>query len=1012
MSLDRHRVQEDLRGIVAGDVLCNETIADLYAADAGPFHIRPLGVVRPRHTQDVVELVNYAAAHQLSLHARGAATSCAGQSLGSGIVVDFSRFMRRVLGNDEKTVTIEPGLPVGQLNRMLAKDNRALGFDPWSNGVATLGGIIAGNATSRYATGFGLVADHLVACEVVLADGSAVELSVHRLEPDLRGSVSPRIQQLVRRVANTLMNQRGPSPSPGRPVPFSGYALDGVLGAESIALAKLLAGSEGTLGLITRATLRTTPLPPFACILPLFFDRIERAAEAALLVRPHQPDACDLLDRRHLTIVREADLRYEVAVPSWAEAVLLVEKNADDASAAAEQLRHIANEVRRELDAVSVGDLATDSADVRFYRHLADAAPRLLHRIGGHKRPVALADELIVPPERLRELIRAAQSLLQRTGVTASIFAHAQDGQMQLKPFLDLTTAEGRGQAVLLSESIAEMVWELGGVLGGNAACGLLCGSRYPRSDAGIPDMLREIKREFDAEGLLNPGKVVPTTPFTLDRLLPPLPRGQAELRRPERESLSAGGAPYSAGTESERPDAAQISDNGAGGLPTLITPEFGWSGVRLLNAAAKCSGCGVCRAEQDVRMCPINHIAPREEASPRAKANLVRGLLAETADGKHTEESEFKAVADLCVQCHMCRLECPAEVDIPHLVVEAKAQHVRTNGLRLSDWLMAHIDGLAGFSRRIRHLSNWALGNPVARWLLEKGTGIARNRRLPTLGRRPFLEEARRKRLTIPTSGQEKVAFFLDTYVNHFDAELGLALTAVLEHNQVAVWVPPTQRHAGMPMIVRGALDPARDVARHNTALLAEAIRQGYTIVATEPSAVLALTREYLFLLPDDSDAQSVAEHTVEACHYLWQLHQRQRLRLDFKRLDATLGYHAPCHLLALGVGTPAENLLRLVPGLHVERLEYGCSGIAGTYGLQQKNYRNSLRAGLRLMTALRKMPLTAGATECSTCRIQMQHGTDRPTIHPVKILALAYGLMPELKRHLFSGGKELTLQ
>jgi Fe-S oxidoreductase len=213
------------------------------------------------------------------------------------------------------------------------------------------------------------------------------------------------------------------------------------------------------------------------------------------------------------------------------------------------------------------------------------------------------------------------------------------------------------------------------------------------------------------------------------------------------------------------------------------------------------------------------------------------------------------------------------------------------------------------------------------------------------------------------------------------------------------------------MPMISRGALDPARELARHNASVLAEAVRQGYTVVATEPSAVLALTREYPALLPDDPDAQSVAEHTLDACHYLWQLHQRQQLRLEFKRLETTLGYHAPCHLLALGVGTPAENLLGLIPGLRVERLEHGCSGMAGTFGLQRKNYRRSLRVGLGLMTALRRAPLVAGVTECSTCRIQMQHGTDRPTIHPIKVLALAYGLMPELRRHLFSGGRELTL-
>lgn len=1013
MTHDRDRVQEDLRGVIDGEVLCSEVITDLYAADAGPFRLHPLGVVRPRHAEDVVEVVKYASEHQIPVHPRGAGTSTAAQSLGRGIVIDFSRFMRRVLREEETKIAVEPGAVVGQLNRRLAQDRRTIGFEPWSNSVSTAAGVIARNAAGRYATGFGSPADHVLACQVVLADGSLIELGSHRLEPDLRGPTPPRVQQLVRRVGAILGNpiRQGSSSirQPGSLGP--GYALHNIIAEGAVAMARLLAGSEGALGLMTSATLRTVPLPKCSGVAPLFFDRVDRAAEAALLARHHSPDACDLLDRRHLTIIREADPRYEMAIPPWAEAMLVVEKSGDNDVEVREQLRCLEDQIAGQLPTASVGDVETDAADLDFYRFLAESAPRLLHRIGGRKRPVSLADDLIVEAEQLPSLIAGAQMLLQRTGITASLYAHATNGVLQLRPFLDLTSMEDRRHMKVLSEAVAELVWRHGGVLGSNAACAVVCGSHHSRAETTIPDALREIKQAFDAEGLLNPGKLIPTTPCSLDELLPPAHIYSAEshgqsLDEPKRVPDAA------AATHVEAGGSPAMGRNGDEASLPVVSPEYGWSELDLYSAAAKCSGCGICRAEQDVRMCPIGHMAPREEASPRAKANLVRSLLAAPDNGHELEDSEFKAVADLCVHCHMCRIECPAEVDIPSLMVEAKAQHVRTNGLRLSDWLMMHVDAVSAFSRRVRHLSNWALGNKVARWILEKGTGLAQSRRLPMLDRRSFLEEAKRRRWTLPTTGTDKVAFFVDTYVNHYDTELGLALVSVLEHNGIMVWVPPMQKHAAMPMIARGALDPARDVARHNVAVFAEAVRQGYTIVATEPSAVLALTREYLALLPDDPDAQSVAEHTVEAGQYLRQLHGRQRLRLDFKRLDATVGYHAPCHLLALRVGTPAEKLLRLVPGLHVERLEHGCSGMAGTYGLQQKNYRNSLRAGLELLSAMRKTPLTAGTTECSTCRIQMQHGTDRPTVHPIKILALAYGLMPELKRHLFSGGRELTLQ
>jgi Fe-S oxidoreductase len=186
----------------------------------------------------------------------------------------------------------------------------------------------------------------------------------------------------------------------------------------------------------------------------------------------------------------------------------------------------------------------------------------------------------------------------------------------------------------------------------------------------------------------------------------------------------------------------------------------------------------------------------------------------------------------------------------------------------------------------------------------------------------------------------------------------------------------------------------------------LAEAIRLGYHVVATEPSAALALTHEYPALL-DDAEARLVADNTSEACSFLWKLHQAGKLQLDLRPVNVTLGYHLPCHLRAMQVGSPGENLLRLIPGLVLSRTENGCSGMAGTFGLKRENFRASLRAGRPVITSLRDRRLQAGATECSACKMQMEQGTQKPTIHPIKLLALAYGLMPEISE-LFSAQVE----
>ena len=212
------------------------------------------------------------------------------------------------------------------------------------------------------------------------------------------------------------------------------------------------------------------------------------------------------------------------------------------------------------------------------------------------------------------------------------------------------------------------------------------------------------------------------------------------------------------------------------------------------------------------------------------------------------------------------------------------------------------------------------------------------------------------------------------------------------------------------MPSIACGALDHARYLAEHNVAILSEAVRQGYHIVATEPAAALCLTREYPQLI-DHDDARLLAANSSEACTYLWRMHTQGKLQLDLKPIYIALGYHTPCHLKALQVGTPGEHLLGLIPGVRVEHIEKGCSGMAGTFGLFAKNYRGSLRAGLRLINQLRSPALQAGVTECSTCKIQMEQGTDKPTIHPIKLLALSYGLMPEIAKLLNSKGKELVV-
>jgi Fe-S oxidoreductase len=342
-------------------------------------------------------------------------------------------------------------------------------------------------------------------------------------------------------------------------------------------------------------------------------------------------------------------------------------------------------------------------------------------------------------------------------------------------------------------------------------------------------------------------------------------------------------------------------------------------------------------------------------------------------------------------------------------MIRESKGAYVASNNLRMKDWFITRLDLLAELGSRMAPIADWALSNSQMRWFMEKTLGIAQGLKLPRVASRSFMRRAARRRLTRPARrGGLKVLYFVDVYANYFDPQLAEAFVAVLEHNGVSVYVHPDQKQSGMPSIACGKLDYAKRVARHNVAIFSEAIRQGYHIVATEPAAALCLTHEYPQLL-DDIDARLVAEHSSEACSYLWDMHMQGQLQLDLRPLNFNLGYHTPCHLRALKVGTPGKSLLGLIPGMTLRDIEAGCSGMAGTYGLLGANYRNSLRVGWKLISRLRDRTLHAGTTECSACKIQMEQGTTKPTLHPIKLLALSYGLMPEIASLLTKPNEEL---
>lgn len=986
MDPERERIRADLRGIIDCEVLCDDLSLQMYATDASIFEIKPLAVVRPRRAQEVVACVRYANENKIPVHARGAGSGLAGESLGPGIVIDFAHALRRVIDYGENTVRVQPGVILAQLNRQLAESNKIFGPDPANRAIATMGGVLSVDASGSHWLLHGSARDHVESLQVILANGDLVQFGAEPVEAALQGDserarICAGLVDILQR-NKALIEKHAPATA----VNCAGYQLGGVLENGILDVSKLLAGSEGTLGLITEATLRVSPKVKHRGLVLLFFEKLDLAAKAALEIPAFGASACDLLDRRVMAIARETDRRYFNLIPTEAEAMLLVEMPGDSTSEVQDRLNRTVDRIRRSRRWAFHAIVTTSPEEVGVYWELARRIAPILYRLKGTTRPLPYMEDLAIPPKRLPEFLTTVQNVLKKYQVTASLFAHAGQGQLHIRPLLNLADPEDVARMQNVASDLYDEALAIRGTISGQNGDGLSRTPYLERQFGPLYSVFQEVKRLFDPAGILNPGKKIATETRPLESLI----------------------RPVAAVKQSESGETTQLTKRGVRDEELTLA----WTTEEMGAAVRACNGCARCRTSgADARMCPIFRFEPKEEASPRAKANLLRGVLTGQIAPEEMATEPFRKIADLCVNCHQCRIECPATVDIPKIVTEVKAQDYETNGLSFSDSVLAKIDRWAAWGHFFRPLANWAIRNRPARWMMEKIFGIAQGRKLPLFARRSFLRLAQRRRLSRPTrrSGR-KVFYFVDMYANLFDPQLAEALVSILEHNGVAVYVHLAQNNSGMPAIAVGAIPPAQKMAQQNLRLLAEAVRQGYEIVATEPSAVMCLKHEYRQLLGSE-EADLVAEGTTEACHYIWGLHQSGELNLDFRPLHVSVGYHTPCHVRALYQESAGARLLKLVPGLQLRAIEKGCSGMAGAFGLSKKNFRSSLRAGWDMISSLRDPQIQIGSSECSACKMQMEQGTAKSTVHPLKLLAASYGLGPGLDQLVARAPHELTV-
>jgi FAD/FMN-containing dehydrogenase/Fe-S oxidoreductase len=949
MNMEPEQIASDLARFVQGDVFTDILHRAAYSTDASIYRIVPAYVVAPHDTNDVAAVVKYAGAKDIPIVARGAGTGLAGESLCSGIVFDMTRYMNKIIDvrDEGQTAVCEPGVVLDDLNKRLAEFGRKIGPDPSSANRAVAGGCVANNSTGAHSLEYGFIADYVESIEAVLADGSVVEF---KNDFDPEQAQDDRLAWIASECLSVLSDKEAviKKAQPKSRRNRSGYNIAGICHNGRIDLARLLAGSEGTLAIFTKITLKTVEIPAAKGLLQLEFDCLEKMAQAVPIIVDNGASACELMDKNLIDMAFEALPEYRDVLPAGAAAVLLVEHTGQTQ----EQVREKIEKTDRLLGAMASGrSIFLEPKDQeRLWKSRKDAGP-LVHRIKGNKHPTEFIEDTSVENTRLVEYILGLQEIGKRYDFEMCFYGHAGDGLLHVRPYLDLSDPAEVKKMQAIANDVFELAWSLGGTISGEHGEGLIRAA-FVRGQYGDEyyELLCKIKNIFDPDGLMNPGKIINPDADVMVKNL----RAEHKL------------------------------------LPERLKTDLLFRKDELAASLEQCYGCGLCRScEPDLRMCPVFRAMGEELGSSRAKINILHLWATGQLDEKDFESPEFRKFLDLCVNCKACLMECPSGVDVSELMTAARAQYVKRRGLRRAELVLSNNRYLSMLGGIFSPVSNFLMQLTVFKWLLEKFTGIDKRRGMPEFRRRSFIKAARKylaacKPIEKPI---HKVAYFVDTYANYNDHELGFAVLDVLRANDIEV-ILPKQLPAPLPAIMYGNVKRARKDLAYNVKHLAKAVREGYKIVCSEPSAALCLKSELRHFI-DGPDAEIVPANTYELMSYLFSLFTHNKLKKPKKLVKEKFVYHLPCHLCAVGDEKASIRLLSELCGVDVADLAAGCCGLAGTFGMQKKNYELSSQISSSLREALEKSPTKNVLTECAACKMQIEHICDCTVRHPIKILA-----------------------
>ncbi|WP_395709523.1 FAD-binding and (Fe-S)-binding domain-containing protein [Reyranella sp.] len=969
-------LEQTLRRTIKGEVLFDKASRGRYSTDASIYQVEPVGVVLPRDESDLSLVVDIARDAGAAILPRGAGTSQCGQTVGNALVVDVSKYLREVVGFDKNRaeVTVQPGVVLDQLNAWLRPHGLWYPVDVSTSAQCTLGGMAGNNSCGSRSIRYGNMVHNVASIDAILATGERARFGSARPEdmPAAVRTIADRVAALAfaeraeieRQYPKVLRRVGGYNLDIFFPQSERPYTLD-----NSVNLSHLLVGSEGTLAVTERLTLKLAPLPRHKTLGVVNFPSFYKAMDSAQHIVKLKPAAVELVDRTMIELARANPAFRPVierALIGRPEAILLVEFAGEERE---QQLRDLARLVELMGDLGLPGSVV-EMAEPRPQAELWEvrkAGLNIMMSMKGDGKPVSFIEDCAVPLEHLADYTQRLTEVFARHGTRGTWYAHASVGTLHVRPILDMRE-EGAIKMRAIAEEASALVREYKGAFSGEHGDGLVR-SEWVAWQFGprLTKAFETVKDLFDPQGILNPGKIVRPTRMDDRSLFRFKPNYTNITYQPALD--------WSAWNVQNDPVTEELSEPGSGGDPT----------GGFAKAAEMCNNNGHCRKFDAGTMCPSFRVTRDEIHLTRGRANTLRLALSGQLGPEALRSGAVARAMDLCVSCKGCKRDCPTGVDMARMKIEVRSARRMSKGLRLRDRMIGALPEIAPWARRLPWLFNLAgLGRS---WI-----GFARQRRLPKWRGDTFLA----------TTGVDQrdatVVIFADTFSNNFEPHILHAARRVLTAagHRVAVAWPTLGAPAlccGRTYLATGQVEKAKAEARRLLNALNPFVARGVPIIGLEPSCLFTLRDEFLaFGLGDE--ARAVADNAFLFEEFLVREKKAGRLALELKALPfKTSLLHGHCHQKAFGAMGAVQEALALVPELAVSVVESSCCGMAGSFGYEAEHFETSVAmAELSLLPAVRKAGDDALiVADGTSCRHQIADGSNRQAVHVAEVLAEA---------------------